>query len=108
MVKNIESKSEFEKIKNSKNFLVLDFWAQWCGPCKQFKPIFEEVSKDFEGKNVEFYKLDIDENSEVAEEYGIMSIPTIIVLKDKEKIKENVGALGKEDFKDFVESVLND
>ena len=74
---------------------VVDFYATWCGPCKMFGPIFEEVSKE---KDVNFVKLDVDNFSDIAREYGVMSIPTIIVFRDGKEVKRFTGFMSKEEF----------
>ncbi len=78
---------------------VVDFYATWCGPCKMFGPIFEEVSKE---KDMNFVKLDVDNFSDVAREYGVMSIPTIILFKDGKEVKRTTGFMSKEDFIKFL------
>lgn len=83
----------------TKKEAVVDFYATWCGPCKMFGPIFEEVSKE---KNVNFVKLDVDNFSDIAREYGVMSIPTIIVFRDGKEVKRFTGFMSKEDFLDFL------
>lgn len=78
---------------------VVDFYATWCGPCKMFGPIFEEVSKE---KNVNFVKLDVDNFSDIAREYGVMSIPTVIVFKEGQEVKRFTGFMSKGDFLEFL------
>ena len=78
---------------------VVDFYATWCGPCKMFGPIFEEVSKE---KDVNFVKLDVDNFSDIAREYGVMSIPTIIVFRDGKEVKRFTGFMSKEEFLGFL------
>lgn len=86
---------------NIKNGItIVDFWAPWCGPCKMFSPIFEEVSKEF--TKINFCKINVDENKSIAKEYGVMSIPTIILFKDGKEIKRNIGFLDKESLKNFI------
>ena len=65
---------------------VIDFYADWCGPCQMMKPVLEEVEK--EHPEVEFKAINVDENQELAEKYGVMSIPTLIVVDDEDKIRE--------------------
>ena len=78
---------------------VVDFYANWCGPCKMFSPIFEETSNE---KNINFIKLDVDKSSDIAREYGVMSIPTIILFKNGKEIKRNTGFMSKEQFIEFL------
>lgn len=78
---------------------VVDFYATWCGPCKMFGPIFEEVSKT---SNINFIKLDVDKFSDIAREYGVMSIPTIILFKNGEEVKRFTGFMSKEDLIEFL------
>ena len=81
---------------------VLDFYADWCGPCQMLKPILEEVEK--EHPEVEFVKINIDEQQEIAEKYGVMSIPTLVFLNDDDEIIETfVGMKSKQD----IEKVLS-
>jgi thioredoxin 1 len=73
---------------------VVDFWAEWCGPCRVVGPVVEELAKDYEGKAV-IGKLNVDENPEVATKYGIRSIPTILFIKNGEVVDKHVGAAPK-------------
>lgn len=78
---------------------VVDFYATWCGPCKMFGPIFEEVAND---KSINFIKLDVDKHSDIAREYGVMSIPTIILFKKGEEVKRFTGFMSKDNFIDYI------
>jgi thioredoxin 1 len=81
----------FEKeVAQSKSPVVIDFWAEWCSPCKQFAPTFEKVSKQFEGK-ITFAKCDIDANQEFAQSNGVMSIPCMIIFKNGKEAGRIVG-----------------
>lgn len=93
----IQYEKDFKKLIEEE--AVVDFYATWCGPCKMFGPIFEETSKE---KDINFIKLDVDKASEVAREYGVMSIPTIILFKNGEEIKRHTGFISKEEFNEFL------
>lgn len=82
-----------------KETAVVDFYANWCGPCKMFAPIFEEVSNE---ENINFVKLDVDKSGDVARKYGVMSIPTIILFKDGKEAKRHTGFMSKEKFREFL------
>ena len=77
----------------------MDFYATWCGPCKMFGPIFEEVSKE---KDMNFIKLDVDKYSDIAREYGVMSIPTMILFRDGKEVKRHTGFMSKDDLLEFL------
>lgn len=82
-----------------KDKAVVDFYATWCGPCRMFGPVFEEVSKD---EDFNFVKLDVDKYSDIAREYGIMSIPTIILFENGKEVKRFTGFMTKDEFIKFL------
>lgn len=90
-----------EEVTNNKGLTIVDFWAPWCGPCKMFGPIFENVSNI---KNeVKFCKLNVDEDTEnISKEYGVMSIPTVILFKDGKEIKRNIGFMDEDSLIEFI------
>lgn len=90
MIKHINSE-EFEKeVLTSKNIVLVDFYADWCGPCKMIAPILEEI------EDASIYKINVDEEQDLAMQYGIMSIPCLISFKDGKEYKRSVGLVEKE------------
>lgn len=86
--------SNFDQIVASDKPVLVDFWAEWCGPCKMIAPTVEELAKDFDGKAV-IAKLDVDSNPLVSAKYGIRSIPTLLVFKNGQVVDKQVGAVPK-------------
>jgi thioredoxin 1 len=85
--------------------VLVDYWAEWCGPCKMIAPILDEVSKDYEGK-LRVTKMNVDENRDVPAKYGIRGIPTLMLFKDGELAATKVGALSKAQLTAFIDSHL--
>ena len=94
-VKNLKE-SEFDDFVKSESKVVVDFYADWCGPCKVLGPVVEEVAKELKD-TVIFAKVDVDDNQELAQRFQIMSIPTIIYFKDGQQVHRTNGARSKED-----------
>ncbi|MBA3724535.1 MAG: thioredoxin [Candidatus Levybacteria bacterium] len=89
----------------SDKLVVVDFWAPWCGPCKMVTPIIEELAKEYEGKVV-IGKLNADENTQTAGTYGVMSIPTVMIIKNGKPVQAIVGAQGKQTYKQEIDKAL--
>ena len=85
--------------------VLVDFWAEWCGPCKTIAPALEEIAGEMDG-HVTVAKLNIDDNPKVPQQYGVRGIPTLMLFKDGEVTATKIGALPKGQLKDWVESVL--
>ena len=96
-----DSQFEEEVLKSDKPVFV-DFWAQWCGPCKMVGPIVEELAEEME--NVKFVKVDIDQNQASAAKSGVMSIPNMLLFKDGNIVNRQIGALPKNELKAFIEN----
>jgi len=92
-----------EKIKSSTGLVIVDFFAPWCGPCKMFGPIFEEVSADY--TDVLFVKVNTEEAPKTAATAGVMSIPTIVFIKNGEEVERKTGFIQKEDLKNKIDSL---
>jgi thioredoxin 1 len=85
--------------------VLVDYWAEWCGPCKMIAPILEEVSRDYDGR-IQVAKLNVDDNNEMASRYGIRGIPTLMLFKGGEVVATKVGALSKSQLTQFLDSHL--
>ena len=103
MSKKIElNKENFNETVGSTKPVLVDYWAEWCGPCKMVAPILEEVAVDLSDK-LTVGKVDVDENQELAAQFNIMSIPTLVLFKDGEVIDQAIGALSKAQLLSFLE-----
>lgn len=95
----------FESLKNGNLPLVVDFWATWCGPCRMVGPIISELAEKYDGKIV-VGKCDVEESDELAAEFGIRNIPTILFFKNGEVVDKLVGAVSKQKFEEKFDSLL--
>ena len=85
--------------------VFVDFWAEWCGPCRMVGPVVEELSGDFDGK-VKFVKVNVDEANDLASKYNVFSIPTLIILNKGEVVAQQVGAASKDTYKNMIDRAL--
>jgi thioredoxin 1 len=105
MTKQINDANFEQEITNSKLPVLVDFWAPWCGPCKQVLPIIDELSKEM-GDKIEVYKCNIDENPEMPSKYTVRGIPTLMIFKDGKLVDTKVGSLSKTALYDWVKNHL--
>ncbi|MCC5792751.1 MAG: thioredoxin [Legionellaceae bacterium] len=103
LIKNITDSNFEQEVLNAGKPVLIDFWAEWCGPCRAMNPILEEVAASY-GEQIIFAKLNIEENPEVPAKYGVMSIPTLILFKNGQVDSVKVGLLSKPQLSAFVES----
>lgn len=97
--------ANFNEYANSGKPMVLDFWAEWCGPCRMVSPIIDELAQEYEGRVV-IGKMDVDNNNEVVGQFGIRNIPTVLFLKNGEMVDKIVGATSKDKFVEKIEALL--
>ena len=99
------NKENYQEIISSEKPVVIDFWAEWCSPCRMVAPIIDELAAEYEGRVV-IGKCDVEENDDITMKYGVRNIPTIIFLKGGELVDKQVGAASKDALKAKIEKLL--
>jgi thioredoxin len=102
----VKSRAAFERYLEQPEPVIVDFWAEWCGPCKMMAPIFDRVAREFEGK-VRFLKVDTERVPELSEAFGIRSIPTLIVMQGEEVVDSNVGLTPEGSLRKMAQKALD-
>ena len=103
--KELDSGNFNEEINNTEKLVLVDFYATWCGPCKMLAPVVSEIEEEYKEK-LEVYKVNIDENQELALKYDIMSIPTLMFFKNGEVVNTSVGFRSKSELKDTINNLV--
>ena len=94
-----------ETVLKSDKPVLVDFWAEWCGPCRMLGPIIEELSSDYDGKAI-IVKVDVDSNQQFAAQYGVRNIPTVLIFKDGELVNRQVGVSQKNVYSEYIDALL--
>ena len=103
----IKSKEQFEQeVLGSPNPVFVDFWAEWCGPCRAVSPAVEELSGEYKGK-VDFVKVNVDDNNDLAQKYSIFSIPTLAIFENGKVKAQAAGAASKDSIKSYIDKNVN-
>src|SRR5918993_995035 len=105
-VTQVNNTSWEKEVLQSQLPVLVDFWAEWCGPCRMVGPAVEQLSKTMDGK-IKVAKLNVDENQEIAMKYGIKSIPSLLLFKEGKEIGRTIGAAPKETYQRFIEQTLS-
>jgi thioredoxin 1 len=103
---NLTSQNFKQEVLENKGLVVVDFWAPWCGPCGMVGPIIEELAQEYTGK-VKIVKLNVDENADVAGQFSVMSLPSILFFKNGQPMKTMVGAQNKENYKQEIDQLIS-
>ena len=105
MVSNITDDNFQEVIKGTDKLVLVDFWAEWCGPCKSLAPALEDASNDL-GEKIAVYKINIDDNPVTPAKYGVRGVPTIVFFRNGEEVDRQVGLLPKSKLYEKIEKVI--
>ena len=104
-VKEVTTETFEKEVLSSDVPVLVDFWAEWCGPCRMLGPIIEELSSDYDGKAV-IGKVDVDSNQQYAAQFGVRNIPTVLIFKGGELVNRQVGVSQKNVYADYIDALL--
>jgi len=105
LVRAVKASGFDREVLEAKGLVLVDFWATWCPPCRRLAPTLDALAADYDGR-LTVAKVDVDENPELAQRYGVQSIPTLILFRDGRPVDKRLGALPKDDLRDFVDARL--
>ena len=105
LINHVSDSSFDSDVLKSEHPVLVDYWAEWCGPCKAIAPILDDISKEYEGK-LKIAKMNVDESTETPKKYGIRGIPTLMIFKNGAVVATKVGALSKSQLASFIDSNL--
>lgn len=105
-MKTVENSEDFNKLMSQDKPVLLDFYADWCGPCQSLLPTVEKLAKEYDGK-IEIQKVNVDKNNELAAKFGVRSIPTLFLMKNSEVIESINGAVQEAVLREKLEALLN-
>jgi len=103
--KPVNGKDWDKEVLNSQIPVFVDFWAEWCGPCRMVSPVVEELASEYAGK-INFVKVNVDENNELASKYNVFSIPTLAIFNKGQIVTQQVGAASKSSYKNMIDKTL--
>lgn len=101
MIHHIENERVLAEVLNNEKLVIIDFFAEWCGPCQMLTPILQEIDKEY-GDSVEIYKVNVDESADCAMRYGVTAMPTLVFFKDGEEVERVVGFMPKEELEKII------
>ncbi|MBQ6860483.1 MAG: thioredoxin [Clostridia bacterium] len=101
MIHHIENERVLAEVLNNEKLVIIDFFAEWCGPCQMLTPILQEIDKEY-GDIVEIYKVNVDESADCAMRYGVTAMPTLVFFKDGEEVERVVGFMPKEELEKII------
>ena len=107
MLKELNETNFVDEVLNSKVPVLVDFWAEWCGPCRMLAPTIDELAKEYDQQKIKICKLNVDENPKIAAKYGIMAIPTIIIFKDGKPVEQITGVRNKKEYINLINQYIS-